>query len=215
MKKLFSIAVISFLVAVCSVSCGNSANTSESSQVSSESSKAESGETEESEETGLSEDYMSATEALPELSADTAAETDFVGKWECLKLVSTVGTETGYADVPISKMIQFEVNDDKTAKVSSFMVSPDDEAGRLTWEYSDNTLILTDTDGNPYDNCIIQDGELVMFDDEDFMQMYFKKVDEFTPITKEEEEKIFAQMESEGYVLDDSDTDEEETETKE
>ena len=214
MKKLFSIAVISFLVAVCSVSCGNSANTSESSQVSSESSQAESGETEESEETGLSEDYMPATEALPELSADTAAETDFVGKWECLKLVSTVGTETGYADVPISKMIQFEVNDDKTAKVSSFMVSPDDEAGRLTWEYSDNTLILTDTDGNPYDNCIIQDGELVMFDDEDFMQMYFKKVDEFTPMTKEEEDKIYAQMESEGYVLDDSDT-EEETETKE
>ena len=125
-----------------------------------------------------------------------------------------MGTETGYADVPISKMIQFEVNDDKTAKVSSFMVSPDDEAGRLTWEYSDNTLILTDTDGNPYDNCIIQDGELVMFDDEDFMQMYFKKVDEFTPMTKEEEDKIYAQMESEGYVLDDSDT-EEETETKE
>ena len=214
MKKLFSIAVISFLVAVCTVSCGNSANTSESSQVSSESSQAESEETEESEETGLSEDYMPETEALPELSADTAAETDFVGKWECVKLVSTVGTETGYADVPISKMIQFEVNDDKTAKVSSFMVSPDDEAGRLTWEYSDNTLILTDTDGNPYDNCIIQDGELVMFDDEDFMQMYFKKVDEFTPMTKEEEDKIYAQMESEGYVLDDSDT-EEETETKE
>ena len=211
MKKLFSIAVISFLVAVCTVSCGNSANTSESSQVSSESSQAESGESKEPE---ISIDYMPETEALPELSADTAAETDFVGKWECLKLVSTVGTETGYADVPISKMIQFEVNDDKTAKVSSFMVSPDDEAGRLTWEYSDNTLILTDTDGNPYDNCIIQDGELVMFDDEDFMQMYFKKVDEFTPMTKEEEDKIYAQMESEGYVLDDSDT-EEETETKE
>ncbi|MBR0142165.1 MAG: hypothetical protein IJM19_07965 [Ruminococcus sp.] len=211
MKKLFSIAVISFLVAVCTVSCGNSANTSENSQVLSESSQAESGESKEPE---ISIDYMPATEALPELSADTAAETDFVGKWECSKLVSTVGTETGYADVPISKMIQFEVNDDKTAKVSSFMVSPDDEAGRLTWEYSDNTLILTDTDGNPYDNCIIQDGELVMFDDEDFMQMYFKKVDEFTPMTKEEEDKIYAQMESEGYVLDDSDT-EEETETKE
>ena len=175
MRKFLSIAVASLLIAASFASCGSSGteNTSSaSSQVSDSAEKKKSAEeetpTEEitaeeiSENTDSQEEQTDAPEensetetsaaddipepeTLPEIVPDEAAETDFIGKWECSKMATEYGDTEEYAGVSIAKMIQFEVFSDNTAKMSSFIVDPNDEKGSLTWEYSDNILILTNS----------------------------------------------------------------------
>ena len=239
MRKFLSIAVASLLIAASFASCGSSEteNTSSaSSQVSDSAEKKKSAEEETSTEEITAEEISENTdsqeeqtdapeedfetetsaaddipepETLPEIVPDEAAETDFIGKWECSKMATEYGDTEEYAGVSIAKMIQFEVLSDNTAEMTSFMLDPNDEKGSLTWEYSGNILILTNSEGNHDGSCAIQNGELIVFDEENSMQIYFTKVDDFTPMSQEEQDKIFAQMESEGFeVTDDTDSDE-------
>ena len=225
MRKFLSIAVASLLIAASFASCGSSEteNTSSaSSQVSDSAEKKKSAEeetpteeitaeeisenTDSQEETETSAaDDIPEPETLPEIVPDEAAETDFIGKWECSKMATEYGDTEEYAGVSIAKMIQFEVLSDNTAEMTSFMLDPNDETGSFTWEYSDNILILTNSEGNHDGNCAFQNGELIVFDEENDLQIY----DDFTPMSQEEQDKIFAQMESEGFeVTDDTDSDE-------
>ena len=132
---------------------------------------------------------------LPEVVPDEVAETDFAGKWECVRLVSSDGTPEGTFDsdslgVSIPALMQVEINADYTAAATSSFDSTDADSS-MTWTYTENTISLLDSEGESIEG-VIQNGELVIYDDE--MQLYLKKVDEFTKVSEEDVEKFFMDM---------------------
>ncbi|MBR0142166.1 MAG: hypothetical protein IJM19_07970 [Ruminococcus sp.] len=160
-------------------------------------------ETTESEEVAEEETTTTAADGeeattlagLPEIVPDTVAETDFAGKWECVRLVSSDGTPEGTFDsdslgVSIPALMQVEINADYTAAATSSFDSADADSS-MTWTYTENTISLLDSEGESIEG-VIQGGELVIYDDE--MQLYLKKVDEFTEVSEEDVEKFFMDM---------------------
>ena len=157
----------------------------------------ESEEATEEETTTTAADGEEATTlaGLPEIVPDTVAETDFAGKWECVRLVSSDGTPEGTFDsdslgVSIPALMQVEINADYTAAATSSFDSADADSS-MTWTYTENTISLLDSEGESIEG-VIQNGELVIYDNE--MQLYLKKVDEFTEVSEEDVEKFFMDM---------------------
>lgn len=161
------------------------------SEETTEASSEESASTSESATSSESETVEVATVAAPEYKPDTVAETDFVGKWECVKMFS-MGQfiEDSLYGIPLNVFVQITVNEDHTGLVGSGMAGSEESSVGFKWEFADNRVNITIEDEEAgMENggyFYFQDGEFIMSTDDSDELVYFKKVDEFKTMTEEE-----------------------------
>ena len=217
MKKKICIALAALLMTTCFVGCGekgseseapssSSSEASESSAASEESSDAEKAEKDEdkdgedssesdkdkdSDEDESSEDSEKKAEPV-EIKPDDVKEEDFVGKWECAKMVSGGETVEGSVmGLPLNVMLRFEIKEDGTGEMGSGMPTDSEEEAatmkqEIKWTYADNKLTVT-VDGEEDEAYMyIEGGKAVFTDDEQLEVYYFDKVDEFTEYSMED-----------------------------
>ena len=119
-----------------------------------------------------------------ELTLKDCAKADFVGKWECKKIVTSNQTlENEYYGIPIYTIMNVTFNANNTGTVgSSLSASPEyDKPDEFSWILIGNqaTIIEVNDDEPAYAGF---DGDnLVFFDKNKYAVYYFDKVDEFTP----------------------------------
>ena len=149
------------------------------------------------------EDFEITTIEMPEIKPDAVAEADFVGKWECTKLIVEGIEQDNFMGIPLSVMFQIEIKEDHTANMASSLAD-ETESDNMTWEYSDNKIILTDI-SNETTDCVISGGELILAEEVQQEQVYFKKVDEFTKMSDEELQALMDEAIGQmGIEIDDS-----------
>lgn len=174
MKRLT--ALISALLLVSGLcSCGQ-IEKSEKEETSAKTSVSE--EKEESETTTVNEDEE------PEISdSENLSESEFVGKWEVVKIVMDGEdvTEMFAPDFPAYMYGQLEVKDKGRARM--YMFNPSDERNEEVWTSykwkmkDDKSAVFHESDLD-YDMPVsIEDGCLVFSSDD--TQLYFERVDEF------------------------------------
>lgn len=176
MKRLT--ALISALLLVSGLcSCGEVDN-SEEEETSAKTSVSEETETSETETTTISEDEE------PEISdSENLSESEFVGKWEVVKIVMDGEdvTEMFAPDFPAYMYGQLEVKDKGRARM--YTLNPSDERNEEVWTSykwkmkDDKSAVFHESDLD-YDMPVsIEDGFLVFSSDD--TQLYFERVDEF------------------------------------
>ncbi|MBR1591503.1 MAG: hypothetical protein IJ666_00615 [Ruminococcus sp.] len=215
MKKLISLLAVSVIIASCFAGCGDTGtsetelSSSSSSQTDEETAEEETTEEETTEEVTEEETTAEVTEEelsdeeeeipeietvpMPEYNPDDAAEDDFVGNWECTKMLSAGQfghiIEGDLYGIPLNVVAQIIINDDNTGVLSSGLEGSEDAATKFTWEFADKRLNLTiDDEDEEIENMFLymQDGDLIMSSDADEELVYFQKVDQLTYFTEED-----------------------------
>jgi len=180
MKRLTSLISALLLVSgLCS--CGE-ADKSKKNENSETTSASEETETSETETTTISEDEESE-------ASDNEAESDFIGKWELVKIFDNGEelTEEMTGGIPLYALCRFEMKDDFTAVTKSvFFYNGEiaDESTEWEWEMGDDSKAYLHNEytlGSDVQTYVtIEDGFLVLCEGEDTgNKAYLEKVDEF------------------------------------
>ncbi|MDE6832674.1 MAG: hypothetical protein K2J39_00275, partial [Ruminococcus sp.] len=112
-----------------------------------------------------------------------ADDTAFFGKWECEKIVSEGEEITDLMGIPLYAIYQLEIKDDGTAIMGESLNEMSDAEVAMTYEcgmISDTEMAIINEDGDSMVFTI--DGDYMIGTEEGYNeQLYFVKVDEFTP----------------------------------
>lgn len=135
-----------------------------------------------------------ATEAVTE-EETTEPETEdeevsqFVGKWQGVKIVEDGEESDIYEDVPVYALFQIEFYEDGSVDIGGFTsekVQPTDAL--WSWTKTNDTQVeLFSDDDDMF--VITLDGDYLIMDNE-YRQIYFERVDEFTPYQSDEETEL-------------------------
>ena len=127
----------------------------------------------------LSEETELTTIVLPE--ADDSATDDYLGNWECEKIVDAQGETTDVFGVPLYAMMQLSIKDDGTGLLGSGVGTEEENAQPFNWTFEDGQIKLdSGEDDTTPATAFITDGKLAITDDGPYQILYFTKVDEFT-----------------------------------
>ncbi|MBD5159385.1 MAG: hypothetical protein HDT23_03990 [Ruminococcus sp.] len=211
MKKLLALLMACATMTCAFASCGDesddgaggSVSTSDESSVSeSGADKVESDNADKSEEDETSEE--SSEEESEEDSDDTSVDddentdnvqkttiqflddvdsSDFVGKWECEKLVVEGEEMTDFMGMPLYAVYQLDIKEDGTAIMGESLNDISDAEVSMTYEWGvvgDNEIAIVNDTGDTM--RFEYDGTYIIGSEEGYdEQIYFVKVEEFTP----------------------------------
>lgn len=179
MKKLTALISALLLVSgLCSCGKKEKSENAESSETISASEKNVETETSEIETTTVSEDEESE-----------ASESNFIGKWELVKIFDNGEelTEEMTGGIPLYALCRFEMKDDFTAVTKSvFFYNGEiaDENTEWEWQMGDDSKAYLHNEYTQFSDvqtyAVIEDGFLVLCEGEDTgNKAYLEKVDEF------------------------------------
>ena len=235
MKKLIALLMACATMTCAFASCGeekadgsstvsDESSVSESSVDESETDSADKDEvdedtTEESEVEDSEEDAVSDDENTEDTTEQATAfqfledadNTMFVGKWECEKLVVEGEEMTDFMGMPLYAVYQLDIKDDGTAVMGESLNDISDAEVSMTYEWgviSDTEMAIINDDGTAM--RFTYDGTYIIGTEEGYdEQIYFVKVDEFTPFDFEAFMNEFQEGLDDVEIDDDSLTDDE------
>lgn len=209
MKKLIALLMACTTMTCMFASCGDeetessdssasvSEESSEETTTEEETTEAETTTTEEvteedttvEEETSETEDDAMGEESIEVVTHEyiDADATAFIGKWECEKMVVEGEEMTDFMGIPVYAMFQLEIKDDNTASMAENMAEYNDteEGMTYTWGMVSETEIEISNETGAM--LLTMEGDKLVGTEEGYdEQIYFAKVDEFTPFDFEE-----------------------------
>ncbi len=187
MKKLSALLVACTAMTCVFTSCGDEKK--DESSVSDDVSVSVQDETESSaEEETTEESSDSESEPTDEIQntsheyLDDADPTAFLGKWECEKIIINGEEMADIVGMPVYAVYQYDVMEDGTVGMSDSLmeIATEEDNFDYTWGMISETEIeIVSPDGKTVPFTL--DGDyLVDVDSESGMEIYLKKVDEFT-----------------------------------
>ena len=211
MKKLLAVLMACTMITGAFASCGDkekdSSEVSEESSVSesvaeeseseaetsaeeeSEEEEEESSEEESEEEEEEAEEYDIDSEGITEKPTlyqflDNADITPFVGKWECEKIIIEGEEMTDFMGMPLYAVYQLNVLDDGTAVMGETLndYSDNEVAKHYDWGVLDeNEMAIINEEEDMSMRFTLEDNYLVGHEEGYDEEIYFVKVDTFTP----------------------------------
>ena len=226
MKKLLALLMACATMTCAFASCGDekadgSSTSDESSVSESSADKTETDNQEESDEETTEETSEDESVSDGETTDDTEKttyqfledvdSTVFVGKWECEKLVVEGEEMTDFMGMPLYAVYQIEIKEDGTAVMGESLNEISDAEVSMTYEWgviSDTEMAIVNDDGDAM--YFTFDGTYIIGTEEGYdEQIYFIKVDEFTPFDFEAFMNEFQEGLEDTEIYDDSLTDDE------
>ncbi len=127
------------------------------------------------------EDMFTVVDAPEYAPKDSAAEADFIGKWECDCMVSDGSAYSSIFGVPLYAMFHLEIKEDGTGTLTSIddPTNENSESVEIKWTFADGKL-SAEADDETLVISINSDGRLVVSDEEEAELLYFKSVTEYT-----------------------------------
>ncbi|MDE6035143.1 MAG: hypothetical protein K2G36_04455 [Ruminococcus sp.] len=207
MKKLLAVLMACTMITGAFASCGDkekdSSEVSEESSVSEsvedsseaesseeeseeESSEEESEEEEESSEEESEEEEESGEPEQPATMYQFLEDVDnsmFLGKWECEKIIVEGEEMTDFMGMPLYAVYQLNIHDDGTAVMGETLNDLSDNDVSMAYEWGiigENEMVIINDDGTSMRFKV--DGDYIVGSEDGYdEQIYFVKVDEFTP----------------------------------
>ncbi|MDE6797051.1 MAG: hypothetical protein K2J36_03450 [Ruminococcus sp.] len=161
----------------------DNADKSDEDETSEESSEEESAD--DSDDTSVADDETTDddTEKTTLQFLDDVDSSAFVGKWECEKLVVEGEEMTDFMGMPLYAVYQLDIKEDGTAVMGESFNELSDAEVSMTYEWgviSDTEIAIVNDTGDTM--RFSYDGTYIIGTEEGFdEQIYFAKVDEFTP----------------------------------
>lgn len=127
------------------------------------------------------EDMFTVVDAPEYAPKDSAAEADFIGKWECDCMVSDGSAYSAIFGVPLYAMFHLELNEGGTGTLTSIddPTNENSESVEIKWTFADGKL-SAEADDETLVISINSDGRLVVSDEAEAELLYFKSVTEYT-----------------------------------